>query len=161
MSKAMRSLFSGDIYSVGGECLATEDKHAIRVWDKEFFDKQKGICIGLPQHIREHFISLADMRKKPGFTIEKRQITDLIPKTIQHRKGHHKYVLFSFGKKQVTINNSKGGSSGLKSEVMVLSDALAANFLPVKDTTIMVRMIRMKGKRNLLVTSSQFEIFFK
>jgi hypothetical protein len=164
MSKAMRGLFSGDIYSVGGGCLATEDKNVIRVWAKEFFDKQRGLGLGLPQHLREHFMAMPKLRERPGFTIEKSRITDLIPKTIQHRKGHHKFVLLSFGKKDVVINNSKGGEGdgrGLQSEVHVLSDVLATNLLPIKDPTITVRLIRNKGKKNLLITSNQFEIFFK
>lgn len=160
MSKAMRSLFTGDIYSVGGGCLITEDKNAIRLWAKSFFDPKKRISLGLPQHIREHFLALAEMKGKAAFTIAQVDIMKPIPKTIQHRMGHHKYVLFSFGKKKVVINNSKSGDS-LQSEVCVLSDVLATNLLLVKDQDVIVRLIRRKGKKNLLVTGSQFEIFFK
>lgn len=161
MSKAMRSLFSGDIYSLHGEeRLMAEDKHAIRIWDQQFFNKIKGVKAAMPAHLMDHWVRLAFARKKPAFTIDKREITDLIPKTIRHRKGHHKYVMFSFGRKQATINSSTN-ANGLQSEVSVLSDAIAVNLLPVKDTLVNIRLIGRRGKRNLLLSGSQFEIFFK
>lgn len=160
MSVIMMSLFSGEIYSIDYDLRVTEDKNAIRIWNKEFFNPQKRIkIIGLPQHIREHCLYRSKMTKQ-GFTVAHTDITKLIPRTIRHRRGNHKYVTFVFGRKNITIFNSKTPAT-LQSEVSVLSDVIATNLLLIKDQDVIVRLIRRKGNRNLLVTGSRFEIFFK
>ena len=160
MGKAMKSLFTGEMFSAGSGCLITEDKNAIRIWDREFFDRKKGVSLGLPQHLREHLPRTAEMRSKASFTIEPKEITELIPRAIQHMQGNHKYITFVFGRKNPTIFNSKTQAT-FKSEVSVLTKTLATNLLLAKDQTIEVRLIRRKGNRNLLVSGTQFEIFFK
>lgn len=161
MSKAMRSLFSKNLYTLTSRLMITEDKKAIRIWDREFFDPKRGLIKLVPDRLNNHLARLFTIKDiSTGFLIEPSRITRLIPRAIQSRKGYHKYILFKFGQKHIAIVNSQT-LSNKKSEVCVLSDTLATNLLALKDRFITARMIRLKGSRHLLLTGSRFEIFFK